>query len=116
MYFIHKQNFIISTLFILLSNFSSAADLDLNYKNQTSQYSVQQRTVQQRTVQQRTVQQKTQYLNSDPDRKNAFTNMGADGRRNMLESDARNRKQAEQKGNGSGKGKGRGKGKHSQEL
>lgn len=112
MYFTHTQKFIISISFLFFSHFSSADDLDLSYKNQTSQYSVQQRTVQQRT----------QYLNSEPDRKNAFTNMGADGRKNMLESDAKNRKQADQKGkgkgkgNGSGKGKGRGKGKHSQEM
>jgi hypothetical protein len=36
--------------------------------------------------------------------------MGADGRKNMLESDAKNRKMAEQKSKGKGKGKGNGKG------
>ena len=94
-----KNTSIISSLFLALFfalSFTTlnASDLDLDYNPAASDMQQQGQNYQNR-----------QYGSSD-----SLRSMGADGRRNMQDADARNRRQAEQKGQGNGQGKGQGKG------
>lgn len=91
--YIKNTAIIISFIFALFFTTVNASDLDLNY-NPISDVQLQGNNY-----------QNHQYGSSD-----SLRNMGADGRRNMQEADARNRRQAEQKGKGSGQGKGNGQG------
>ncbi len=72
----------------------NASDLNLDYNPAASDMQ-----------QQGQKHQNRQYGSSDSPR-----SMGADGRRNMQDADARNRRQAERKGQGQGNGQGKGQG------
>jgi|GEM_PF-5846493 len=82
----------------LISN-AEATDLDLTYRPAAAQ---------------RQLQNKALYGGQSANTENtALRNMGASGRKNMLEADAQNRNKAEHqgKGNGNGQGQRRGQGR-----